>query len=105
LSFGSTDHMLWWIFVGSKGGRMRAKLVKQIMERPMNANQLAQALNVNYRTVMHHIDILLKNNLISAEGPRYGTVYFPSKVLESNLQSLKRLVGETWASGVGRGEV
>ena len=84
--------MLWWIFVGSKGGKMRAKIISKIMEKPMNAHQLAQALNVNYRTITHHVDILLEHNLISGEGPKYGTIYFPSKILESNFQSLRELI-------------
>lgn len=65
--------------MGSRGGPMRAKILKLLSERPMNAHQLAEALGVNYRTITHHLNVLLENGLIVAEGPKYGTPYFPSK--------------------------
>ncbi len=84
--------MFWWIVVGSKGGEMRAKMLDLLCERPMNANQLAEALKVNYRTVTHHLDVLSKNGLIKAEGPKYGQMYFPSESCRSHRNLLKRLV-------------
>lgn len=58
---------------------MRARILKLLSEKPMNAHQLAELLGVNYRTIMHHLSILMENGLVVAEGPKYGTLYFPSK--------------------------
>ncbi len=68
--------MYWWIFIGSKGGVMRMKIVMSLKDYPQNANQLAQNLGVNYRTVTHHLSILEENYIVKSEGPKYGKVYF-----------------------------
>ena len=51
MSFDSFRHMLWWVFVVSRGGKTRRMIVDLLMASPMNANQLAGTLSVNYRTV------------------------------------------------------
>ncbi|MGC8569713.1 ArsR/SmtB family transcription factor [Caldivirga sp.] len=50
--------LLIWLIGGSRGGLMRYKILKTLRERPMNPNQLAKYLNVNYRTVIYHLEIL-----------------------------------------------
>jgi len=48
----------------------------------MNANQLADTLRMDYKTVRHHLGVLLKNRLILGEGEGYGTMYFLAPELE-----------------------
>lgn len=55
-----------------------------IREEPMNANQLGEALDVDYRTIRHHLEILEKNKLVTSMGERYGKIYFLSVDLEQN---------------------
>ncbi|MGC9183627.1 winged helix-turn-helix domain-containing protein [Caldisphaera sp.] len=96
MQFKSEDHLFWWIFVGSKGGKMRLKIIKLIMDQgPLNANQLSKILNVNYRTIMHHLNVLTKNNLIISDGPRYGQIYSASKFLIQNKSLLNKIICET----------
>ncbi len=89
-SFSTREHMYFWIFVGSRGGKMRLGIMKKLMEKPANVNQLAKELNVNYRTVLHHLEVLEKNGLIRSEGPKYGALYFVSDVVEANSDWFKR---------------
>jgi len=49
--------MLWWLILGTRGGLNRAKIIKKLKDQPYNSNQLAEELNVNYRTITHHIKI------------------------------------------------
>ncbi|MDP7975742.1 MAG: ArsR/SmtB family transcription factor [Thermoprotei archaeon] len=101
--FSSTEHMYFWIFVGSRGGRMRLCIMRKLMERPANVNQLAKELNVNYRTVLHHLEILEKNGLIRSEGPRYGALYFVSDIVDANSDWFKNVLGKlNEASGDSR---
>ena len=72
---------------------MRLCIIRKLMERPANVNQLAKELNVNYRTVLHHLEILEKNGLIRSEGPRYGTLYFVSDVVNANSDWFKSMLG------------
>ncbi len=40
---------------------------------------------MDYKTIRHHLDILIKNEIITMEGDKYGAVYFLSKAMEANL--------------------
>lgn len=60
-------------------------MVDLLLTSPMNANQLAGGLSVNYRTISHHLKVLIESKLIEAQGPRYGQVYFPTSLLTSNM--------------------
>lgn len=58
----------------------------------MNAHQLAEALEVNYRTVTHHLNILIENGLVTNEGPRYGALYFVSKTFSDHKDVFTRIL-------------
>ena len=104
MSFDSFRHMLWWVFVVSRGGRTRRMMVDLLVDSPMNANQLAGSLSVNYRTVSHHLKVLTESRLIEAQGPRYGQVYFPTSLLTSNIAVYREVVNDKKAEGqTGRG--
>ncbi len=53
-------------------------------DRPSNANQLAETLNLDYKTIRHHLDVLLKNGVIVSQGAGYGMVYFLSIEIEQS---------------------
>jgi len=57
--------MLWWLILGTRGGLNRAKIITKLKDQPYNTNQLAEELNVNYRTITHHITVLENSNVIS----------------------------------------
>jgi DNA-binding transcriptional ArsR family regulator len=73
-----------WLIAGSRGGVNRGKIIKILKESPLNANQLGSMLEVDYRTVRHHLKVLEKNGLITSIGERYGKMYFLSNELEIN---------------------
>lgn len=94
--------MLWWVFVVSKGGRTRKAMVDLLMASPMNANQLAGKMSLNYRTVSHHLKVLTESNLVEAQGPRYGQVYFPTSLLTSNITVYREVVNPKKAEARAR---
>ena len=78
-------NLLWWIIAGSKGGVNRARIIDLLHQRPYNANQLTEILGLDYKTVRHHLGVLLENQVIeSNEGEKYGTMYFLSRNMEDN---------------------
>ena len=81
----SIKQLLWWMIAGSEGGINRARIINQLRDQPSNANQLAEILKLDYKTIRHHIDVLEKNNLITSMGKKYGKMYFLSIILEENL--------------------
>jgi len=77
--------ILWWLLAGTAGGINRGRIIEKIMNNPMNANELAKELGMDYKTVRHHLKILEKNSLISSMGEGYGKMYFISELLEENI--------------------
>lgn len=75
--------LLWYVLGGARGGENRAKIIHELSVRPLNLNQLAERLGVDYRTITHHIQVLKSNSLVSSEGEKYGAMYFLSPRLEA----------------------
>ncbi|MEM1989091.1 MAG: winged helix-turn-helix domain-containing protein [Candidatus Bathyarchaeia archaeon] len=77
-------YVLNWLIAGTRGGYMRAQIIMALKDSPMNANQLANLLGVDYRTVRHHLEILEKNKIITSAGEKYGVTYFLTPIMEEN---------------------
>jgi len=83
--------ILWWVFTGNRGGTNRARIVVALKSRPLNTNQLSQMLEMDYKTVRHHLTVLLKNHLILTVGEGYGSMYFLSPELEQEYEEFLRI--------------
>lgn len=90
----SLRHLLQWLIVGTRGGVNRARIIHALREEPTNANQLSNLLDVDYRTVRHHLDILEEHGLITSMGERYGKMYFISYNLEENYEDFEEIWNE-----------
>ncbi len=84
--------LLWFVFMGSRGGLNRIRLISAIRKNPQNANQLAKELELDYKAIQHHIGVLEKNNLITRVGDKYGVTFFISTFLEVNLDVFDEIV-------------
>lgn len=89
-------YLLGWLIAGTRGGLTRAKMIETLKENPQNANQLANTLKMDYRTMRHHLKILEKNKLITSAGNGYGTTYFLSFELEENYNLFEEIVNKLW---------
>ncbi len=68
--------LLWHLVVGTRGGINRARMLVLLKDRPYNANSLAQELQLDYKTVKHHLNVLTRNDLVMISAEEYGTLYF-----------------------------
>ena len=57
--------LLWWLIAGSVGGPNRGRIIMKLHEKPKNAHQISEELNLNYKTVRHHLKILEENKIIN----------------------------------------
>jgi DNA-binding transcriptional ArsR family regulator len=72
------ESVLWYVLTGTRGGPNRVRLLRAVAERPRNANQLAEDLDLDYKTVRHHLDVLMENDIVQRSGDDYGAVYLPT---------------------------
>ena len=87
-----SKRLLWFLFEGSRWGQNRIKIVSILKETPLNANQLAKKLGLDYKAIQHHIRVLEKNNIITRAGEKYGVTYFISTFLEVNMESFDEIL-------------
>jgi len=85
-------YLLGWLIAGTRGGVTRAQIIKTLKERPQNANQLANLLKMDYRTIRHHLAVLQKNRIITSVGDRYGATYFLSPEMEENYSLFEKIL-------------
>ncbi|MGD0645096.1 MAG: winged helix-turn-helix domain-containing protein [Candidatus Bathyarchaeia archaeon] len=91
----SIRQLLTWLITVTKGGKMRAQIIKIVKKNPQNANQLATVLKVDYKTIRHHLTILKKNKLIISAGDHYSTAYFLSELMEENYVLFEEITSKT----------
>ena len=86
--------LLWWLLSGSVGGFNRGRILEELFKQPRNANELAKVLNLDYKTIRYHLCVLEKNNMAVYTGSRYGKMYFPSDLIEKNIEYFKEIWGK-----------
>ena len=92
--------VLWWLLGGTRGGRNRLRIIRALDSEPMNANQLAETLDLDYKTVRHHLDLLCEHDVLTTMGDGYGTMYFLTDRMEEHMDVLDEV-----AEAAGLGDV
>ena len=86
--------ILWSIIAGTRGGINRAKILNLIKETPMNANKIATVLNLDHKTVIHHVKILAKNELVEKAEKDYGAEYYLTQIMKNNQSVLEEIMSK-----------
>lgn len=89
-----SKRLLWFVFTGSRGGLNRLRIISTLKKTPLNINQLAKELSLDYKAIQHHIKVLEKNNMITKVGEKYSIMYFISTFLEANMETLEDIEGK-----------
>lgn len=84
--------ILWSIIAGTRGGINRAKILNLIKDTPMNANKIATVLNLDHKTVIHHVKILAKNELVTKAEKGYGAEYQLTQIMKENQNALEEIM-------------
>ena len=84
--------ILWSIIAGTRGGVNRARILDLIKETPLNANKIATVLNLDHKTVVHHIKILSKNELVIKAEKSYAAEFELSQIMKENQEALEEIM-------------
>jgi len=88
------EGVIWYVLTGTRGGPNRVRLLASLDRRPRNANQLADLLDLDYKTVRHHLDVLVDNGMVRSTGDDYGAVYLPTDRLQSHWDVVDEIAAE-----------
>ncbi|MFB6073413.1 MAG: winged helix-turn-helix domain-containing protein [Haloarculaceae archaeon] len=83
---------LWHLLASSRGAPTRVRIVRALEERPRNPNQLADALDVDYTTIRHHLDVMTENGIVESSGDDYGAVYLLTDRVEAHRETLEEIL-------------
>lgn len=86
------EDILWYLLASSRGGTSRARILRALENRPKNANQIAEELDLDYTTVRHHLDVLLENNVVKKIGDGYGDVYVYTDQIKHERETLEEIL-------------
>ncbi|WP_256301441.1 ArsR/SmtB family transcription factor [Haloarchaeobius salinus] len=86
------EAVLWYVMTGTRGGENRVRILRAIDERPRNANRLAEELDLDYKTVRHHLDVLLENDIVENSGDEYGAVYLPTEQARDHWDTVEQII-------------
>jgi DNA-binding transcriptional ArsR family regulator len=102
-SHPQTKGLFWYLFVGTRGGQNRVRIISQLRNKPSNTHQLSKDLGLDYKGIQHHLNTLEKNNLVTKLGAKYGVTYFVSPLFEEGellfdeiVEKLKKVGGDEW---------
>ena len=86
------ESLLWWLFKWSKGGFNRVMIMDLLKKEPYNAYNISEILELNYKTVRHHLKLLEELNIIATPvNNKYGAVYFLTEDMKEHLELFEEI--------------
>ena|SRR5579863_781255 len=86
--------LMWYLLVGTRGGPNRRRIIEELRRSPANAHHLASILDLDYRTVRHHLKLLEQNAVITRSVPNaYAPPYELSPYLAEHFDMVHAIVG------------
>lgn len=90
-TFELMEKALWYLIAGTRGGENRARIIRLLDERPRNANQLADKLDVEYNTVRHHLETLEEYDVVDPGGSEYAEMYFLTDQFDHHRETFEQI--------------
>ncbi len=75
---GGVEQIISFVLTGTRCRTGRIRVLQALADRPRSADQLADVLDMEHRTVRDHLDVLAANDIVTHSGDDYGAVYSPT---------------------------
>ncbi len=85
------EKALWYLLTATRGGANRARIIRALSEQPMNANELAEEPDVGYKTVRHHLDVLVDHVVVEPGESDYAKLYFLTDRFERHWDTFEEI--------------
>jgi len=79
--------LLCYLIEGTRGGKTRALILRHLSDKSYNAHKLATTLKMDYKTIRHHLEVLVKHGMITRNHDGYPDLYFISTNIAESLNS------------------
>ena len=87
------EKALYWILAGTMGGANRVRILRELLKRPQNTNNLSKTLDLDFKTVQYHLKVLEKNGFVTFKGGGgFSRLYFPAQIVEDNQETFQEIV-------------
>ncbi len=82
-----------FLFLGTKGGSNRIRVVRLLKQEALNANKIGERLALDYKTVQHHLRILEEHDVVVSSSPKgtYGAIYSLSQYFERQMAPIEEM--------------
>lgn len=88
------EKALWYLLAGTRGGENRARIIRTLIDRPRNANQITETLDIEYNTVRYHLEKLEEHDVVETGGNDYGELYFLTDRFEQHIEEFERITDQ-----------
>jgi len=86
-------YVFLYLTEASRGGPTRQQILKCIEKTPKNNNQIAEELSLDYKTIQHHLKVLMENSIIGTINKGgYGAVHYIHEDIKQYMKELE----ENW---------
>lgn len=85
-NFTINDRNLYNLLLGRSGGKTTVTIINELMIQPRNANQLSNILDLDYKTIIYHMNLLCDHEYVIKEKIDKIYWYQPSDKLINNLE-------------------
>jgi predicted ArsR family transcriptional regulator len=86
------------LLVESRGGATRAQILSAVKTFPRSTHRLAEDLDYTDKTIRHHLDVLVDNDILRGSGNNYGEVYVLTDQARHHWDRIHELIGRTTES-------
>lgn len=87
------EKTLYWILAGTMGGANRVRILRELLKKPQNTNNLSKTLNLDFKTIQYHLKVLEKNGFVTFKGGGgFSRLYFPAQIVEDNVETLHKII-------------
>jgi predicted ArsR family transcriptional regulator len=86
------EKALWYLLTATRGGQNRARIIRALSDQPMNANELANHLDLGYKTIRHHLEMLEDHDVVEAGGGDYAKLYFITDEFERHRDTFETIL-------------